>query len=129
MVSALRLLSLVLFVGCGSSSVGDDDDGAGLGDACSLTEPCSTGGVCDFTADGGPICITVDGDVDSDGHHGSVAVRVRAPLATGAPSMNSRGTGGIVVVAPSALKVKDVHATVQLLRMVPAPVLGVIAYD
>jgi hypothetical protein len=65
-VSALRLLSLVLIVGCGSPSVGDDD-GAGIGDACSLTEPCSTGGVCDFTADGGPICITADGDLDGDG--------------------------------------------------------------
>jgi hypothetical protein len=30
-------------------------------------EPCGTGGVCDFTAGGGAVCISASGDVDGDG--------------------------------------------------------------
>jgi hypothetical protein len=38
-----------------------------LGVPCSLTAPCDPGAVCDMTADGGPICIAADGDIDGDG--------------------------------------------------------------
>ena len=34
---------------------------------CSLTDECGDGQVCDFTAEGGPVCVSADGDSDSDG--------------------------------------------------------------
>jgi hypothetical protein len=50
---------LVLAIaGCGSSTL----DGP-----CSLTSPCGDDEVCDFTAEGGPVCIPGDGDIDGDG--------------------------------------------------------------
>lgn len=55
----MRHFALVLAIaGCGSSTL----DGP-----CSLTSPCSDGEVCDFTAEGGPVCISADGDLDGDG--------------------------------------------------------------
>lgn len=55
----MRLLALVLAIaGCGSSTL----DGP-----CSLTSPCGDGEVCDFTAQGGPVCISSDDDADGDG--------------------------------------------------------------
>ncbi|HEX5060760.1 MAG TPA: hypothetical protein VFV99_15435 [Kofleriaceae bacterium] len=56
----MRLLAFVLAAaaGCGSST---------LSGPCSLDSACSDGEVCDFTAEGGPICISADGDVDNDG--------------------------------------------------------------
>jgi len=55
----VRLLALILAVsGCGSST---------LSGPCSLTSPCGDGEICDFTAEGGPICISGDGDGDGDG--------------------------------------------------------------
>ncbi len=38
------------------------DDGT-----CSLTDACSSGSVCDFTAEGGPVCVSASGDDDGDG--------------------------------------------------------------
>jgi Mrp family chromosome partitioning ATPase len=61
--------------------------------------------------------------------HGSTALRVHASLPGDPPTSNSHETGGIVVVAPSSLKMKDVFETTELLRMVPTPVVGVITYD
>ena len=51
------LVSLAL-AGCGSST---------LSGPCSLDSPCSDGEICDYTAEGGAICISTDGDVDGDG--------------------------------------------------------------
>lgn len=50
----------MLAAGCG----GDDPV---LDGPCSLTDPCDEGAVCDFTADGGPTCISASGDLDGDG--------------------------------------------------------------
>lgn len=47
-----------LLVGCGDST---------LGSSCSVANPCSSGEVCDMTAEGGPVCISGDGDIDGDG--------------------------------------------------------------
>ena len=44
--------------GCGSSTL----DGP-----CSLSDPCGDGEICDFTAEGGPVCVSTDGDIDGDG--------------------------------------------------------------
>jgi len=46
---------------CDASTSGDE------GKACSLTDFCGDGRVCDFTAEGGPVCISASGDVDGDG--------------------------------------------------------------
>jgi hypothetical protein len=57
----VRFTALILAIaatGCGSSTL----DGP-----CSLTSPCGDGEVCDFTAEGGAICIDGDGDIDGDG--------------------------------------------------------------
>jgi len=57
----VRLTALILALalgGCGSSTL----DGP-----CSVTSTCSDGEICDFTAEGGPICISTDGDLDGDG--------------------------------------------------------------
>jgi hypothetical protein len=55
----VRLLVLVFAVaGCGSST---------LSGPCDLDSPCSDGEVCDFTAEGGPVCISASGDIDGDG--------------------------------------------------------------
>ena len=62
MATALAVIGLA---GCGAD--GGGDDGPGIGDACSLTEQCGSGAVCDFTADGGAVCIAAAGDVDGDG--------------------------------------------------------------
>ena len=51
-------LLLVALAGCGSST---------LSGPCSLDSPCSDGEICDFTAEGGAVCISTDGDVDGDG--------------------------------------------------------------
>lgn len=55
----MKALLLLVLIGCGSS-------GSSLGDSCSLTEACGEG-VCDFTAEGGPVCISATGDIDGDG--------------------------------------------------------------
>ncbi len=49
---------MIALAGCGSSTL----DGP-----CSLAAPCSDGEVCDFTADGGAVCISATGDLDGDG--------------------------------------------------------------
>lgn len=54
----LTLLALTLATACGSSTL----DGP-----CSLESPCSDGEICDFTAEGGALCISTDGDIDGDG--------------------------------------------------------------
>lgn len=41
--------------------------GGDVGAPCSLLQPCGSTAVCDYHADGGPTCITRDGDVDGDG--------------------------------------------------------------
>src|SRR5687767_2851596 len=41
--------------------------GSTLGDTCSQTSPCSDGEVCDYTATGGAVCVSADGDSDGDG--------------------------------------------------------------
>jgi hypothetical protein len=53
-----HLVLVIALAGCGSSTL----DGP-----CSLTSPCGDGEVCDFTAEGGAVCISADGDVDGDG--------------------------------------------------------------
>lgn len=57
----MRLLLVTLLAACG------DEPMATLGGPCSLTDECNDGEVCDFTADGGPICISASGDIDADG--------------------------------------------------------------
>ncbi|HUS30261.1 MAG TPA: hypothetical protein VMZ53_17255 [Kofleriaceae bacterium] len=54
--------ALVLIAGCGASTGGPT-----LGGPCDPENPCNTGEACDMTADGGPICITGEGDLDGDG--------------------------------------------------------------
>lgn len=54
----LLALAMTTAAGCGSSTL----DGP-----CSLSSPCNDGEVCDFTAEGGPICISAEGDTDGDG--------------------------------------------------------------
>jgi hypothetical protein len=51
-------LALLVAAGCGGSSIGEP---------CSQSDPCSDDAVCDFTAPGGPVCISADGDSDGDG--------------------------------------------------------------
>ena len=61
MIRGVRFPALVLglaLAGCGSST---------LSGPCSATSPCSDGEICDFTAEGGPICVSSDGDIDGDG--------------------------------------------------------------
>lgn len=55
------LAAVLATLGC-TASTGDGDDGA-----CSLTDPCADGSVCDFTAEAGPTCISASGDLDGDG--------------------------------------------------------------
>jgi hypothetical protein len=50
---------LVTSLGCGA--------GAGIGDSCSLDEPCGSGGVCDLSDPEGAVCIEAEGDLDGDG--------------------------------------------------------------
>ena len=50
-----------------------------------------------------------------------------APVAD-ASSTNGHGAGGVVVVAPSSLKLTEITETTELLRIVPAAVIGVITY-
>lgn len=52
------LLAITVAAGCGSTTL----DGP-----CSLSSPCSDGEICDFTAQGGAVCISTDGDLDGDG--------------------------------------------------------------
>jgi hypothetical protein len=59
MFAAALVIVLGLLAGC--------PGGSSIGDACSLDSPCSDGEICDFTNDGGPICISSDGDLDGDG--------------------------------------------------------------
>lgn len=49
-------------LGCSDSATIGNDDGP-----CSHTEPCSDKSICDYTADGGPVCIPKAGDIDGDG--------------------------------------------------------------
>jgi hypothetical protein len=56
----VRVLLLIATLGC--SSAPSVDDGP-----CSLDDPCGDGAVCDFTAEAGPTCIPLDGDLDGDG--------------------------------------------------------------
>ena len=46
---------------------GGDGSGGGIGDPCSVKQPCAGGAVCDMTAAGGPVCIDGSGDLDGDG--------------------------------------------------------------
>lgn len=54
----LLSVAAILAIGCNSST---------LGGPCSKSSPCSDGEVCDFTAEGGPTCISAEGDIDGDG--------------------------------------------------------------
>jgi hypothetical protein len=56
------MVTVMGLAACGASTGGGNEDGP-----CSLTELCATGSVCDFTAEGGPICISAEGDLDGDG--------------------------------------------------------------
>jgi hypothetical protein len=60
-VQRLGVLALTL-AACGASTGGPT-----LGDPCDGENPCNSGEICDFTAEGGPICITGQGDLDGDG--------------------------------------------------------------
>ena len=67
-MSVLALFVVAAFVGAGfvgacGASLGEPT----LGGPCAADQPCNMGEVCDYTADGGPICITGDGDIDGDG--------------------------------------------------------------
>ncbi len=64
MATALALIP-VLAAGCSDDSSGGA--GGDVSDACSLTAPCNASAVCDYHADGGPACISKDGDLDGDG--------------------------------------------------------------
>lgn len=55
------MLVLLVVAACSDPTITPDDG------PCSLTDPCGTGQVCDFTADGGPMCISASGDLDGDG--------------------------------------------------------------
>jgi len=55
-VRCLFLVAL-LVAGCGPDT----------GGTCSAKDLCDDGAVCDFTAEGGPICVDADGDEDGDG--------------------------------------------------------------
>jgi len=57
-----HLLLLLLAGACTASSGGEP-----LGGSCSHAVPCATGGVCDYTAVDGPICIDAEADTDGDG--------------------------------------------------------------
>ena len=57
----LGLFALTLAGACGAST------GSTLGGPCDAMSFCNKGEVCDYTADGGPICITGEGDLDGDG--------------------------------------------------------------
>lgn len=54
------VLACLAVAGCDASV---DDEGG----PCSLTDPCGDSTVCDFTAEGGPVCIAKSGDLDGDG--------------------------------------------------------------
>ncbi|HEY5949861.1 MAG TPA: hypothetical protein VIV40_30410 [Kofleriaceae bacterium] len=58
LLAASVLVFAAALAGCDSST---------LSGPCSADSPCSDGEVCDFTAEGGPICISGDGDLDGDG--------------------------------------------------------------
>jgi hypothetical protein len=55
-------------------------------------------------------------------------IRVFASAPGGTPSPNGRGIGGVVVVAPTSLKIAEVEETRSLLRIMPASLLGVVTY-
>jgi hypothetical protein len=52
---------VLAILGCSGPGGGMDDG------PCSLEDPCGEGSVCDFTAEGGPVCISAEGDLDGDG--------------------------------------------------------------
>jgi hypothetical protein len=56
----VTLLGSLALASC-SASVDD------VGGTCSATDPCGDSSVCDFTAEGGPVCISKSGDIDNDG--------------------------------------------------------------
>jgi hypothetical protein len=60
--------------------------------------------------------------------HGSAAVRVFAAAPGSAPGLNGHGIGGVVVVAPSLLRTAEIEETHHLLRIMPAPLLGIVTY-
>ncbi|HSK03089.1 MAG TPA: hypothetical protein VK932_17680 [Kofleriaceae bacterium] len=55
-------LALVLVASACSPSTG----GPGIGDSCSLDDPCDDG-ICNLSGPGEPVCIELDGDIDGDG--------------------------------------------------------------
>lgn len=55
------LMAAVVLAGCGGG--GDST----LGKPCSLKMPCATDEICDMTDANGPVCISVNGDLDGDG--------------------------------------------------------------
>jgi hypothetical protein len=61
--------------------------------------------------------------------HGRGALRVHAGAAGGIPATNGHPIGGVVVVAPSSLRMSEVVQTTELLRVSSTPVVGVIAYE
>jgi hypothetical protein len=58
----VRCLGILILAGCGASTGGPT-----LGGPCDAKNACNKGEVCDYTADGGPICIEGAGDIDGDG--------------------------------------------------------------
>ena len=61
--------------------------------------------------------------------YASGSIRVHADAAGGVPATNGHPIGGVVVVAPSSMRMTDVIETAELLRVSGSPVVGVIAYD
>lgn len=61
--------------------------------------------------------------------HGSSALRVHAAANGGVPATNGHPIGGVVVVAPSSMRMSDVVDTTELVRVSSSPVVGVIAYE
>jgi uncharacterized protein involved in exopolysaccharide biosynthesis len=61
--------------------------------------------------------------------HVRAGLRVHAGAAGGIPATNGHPIGGVVVVAPSSMRMSEVVQTTELLRVSSTPVVGVIAYE
>jgi uncharacterized protein involved in exopolysaccharide biosynthesis len=61
--------------------------------------------------------------------HGRGGLRVHAGAAGGIPATNGHPIGGVVVVAPTSMRMSEVVQTTELLRVSSTPVVGVIAYE
>src|SRR3954469_14436549 len=61
--------------------------------------------------------------------HGRGGLRVHAGAAGGIPATNGHPIGGVVVVAPSSMRMSEIVQTTEVLRVSSTPVVGVIAYE